>query len=59
MAICPSCQRRYSDDVMVCEDDGEALLPDEALDALDVDLEAGPVPDPQPPSGQVTILPLR
>ncbi|MEM1030756.1 MAG: serine/threonine-protein kinase [Myxococcota bacterium] len=29
MATCPACERHFDDDVVVCPDDGEGLLPDE------------------------------
>ena len=41
MATCPKCLKRYDDDVKVCEQDGLALLPDEACANLDERLEPG------------------
>jgi serine/threonine-protein kinase len=41
MATCPSCRKRYPDQVTVCEVDGEHLLPNEAFSGVDRDLEPG------------------
>src|SRR5262245_7168034 len=41
MATCPGCRKQYENDVEVCPDDGERLLPDEAFANVDPDLEAG------------------
>jgi serine/threonine-protein kinase len=41
MAICPTCRKRYPDDVQVCEVDGETLLPNEAFTGVDVELSPG------------------
>ena len=41
MATCPTCRERYGDDVSVCPTDGEALLPDEACQNFDADLQVG------------------
>jgi serine/threonine protein kinase len=41
MATCPKCFTRYPDDVVACEVEGEALVPDAAIAALDRDVPAG------------------
>src|SRR6185369_8630048 len=41
MATCPTCRTRYADDVKTCANDGEALLPDEAVRAGEAPLEVG------------------
>jgi serine/threonine protein kinase len=43
MATCPTCRARYADDAITCPADGEALLPDQAFSAADVDLQPGDV----------------
>jgi eukaryotic-like serine/threonine-protein kinase len=41
MATCPTCRTHYADDVKSCSTDGEPLLPDEVVAALDPDLQIG------------------
>jgi serine/threonine-protein kinase len=41
MATCPTCRKRYPDNVATCQDDGETLLPNEAFSGVDVDLSTG------------------
>jgi tRNA A-37 threonylcarbamoyl transferase component Bud32 len=41
MATCPTCRRRYANDVDACPEDGDGLLPDEAFAAANKDLEEG------------------
>jgi serine/threonine-protein kinase len=41
VATCPTCRRRYPPEITTCEDDGEALLPDEAFSGADADLPEG------------------
>jgi len=41
MATCPSCRKRYPDNVATCEADGEKLLPNEVFSGADVELAAG------------------
>lgn len=41
MPTCPTCRGTFGDDVAKCPIDGDALLPDQAFSAADVDLAAG------------------
>ncbi len=41
MATCPKCFTRYADETVNCEVDGEALVPDAALKAMDRDVVVG------------------
>jgi len=41
MATCPSCKRRFPDDVEVCDQDGMVLLPDQAVASAEADLQPG------------------
>ena len=41
MATCPKCFTRYPDETVSCDADGQALVPDTAIAALDRDVLAG------------------
>lgn len=41
MATCPTCRKKFPDDVSACPDDDVALLPDEAFAAADETLKPG------------------
>jgi hypothetical protein len=41
MATCPTCRSHYTDDVVHCTKDGETLLPDEAFQGVDAELQPG------------------
>ena len=43
MPTCPSCRKRYPENVTTCSVDGDTLLPNEAFSGVDADLAAGHV----------------
>src|SRR5260370_33778593 len=43
MATCPTCRAHYDEGVQVCASDGGRLIPDDVVNALDIDLKEGAI----------------